>query len=201
MATTKDSTPDIEPTRTGSTLGSNGYDQEVASNERDDAVAIIDEELAMDLIAADDDNVADDVSDCPSDVTALHPQDVAVAAKMVDVLPPRAPSTKPRSQTMKKRRRKKKKSKRKLTRTNSRENIHQMEAITEAADETSDSEGDGSEYYSTDEDSLQSRDPSPARSRTGSMGSSGSLTGVAPSPIKEEEPVKRKIRPLPPPWV
>jgi hypothetical protein len=159
------------------------------------------EQQAMDLIM-------DDISDCPSDSPALHPQDLALDTKMVDMLPPLAPnqSTKPRSQTMKKRRRKKKKVKKKLIRTNSRESINEMATITEANEEilSSDDDDTGSEYYSTDdEDSVgrTSRDPSPARSRTGSMGSvaSGGSGGV-PSPIKEE-PAAPSMPRLPPPYV
>jgi hypothetical protein len=180
----------------GSSL--NSQDAEVPSTEGD-----VTEQQEMDLIM-------DDISDCPSDSPALHPQDLAMNTKMVDMLPPLAPgqSTKPRSgsQTMKKRRRKKKKVKRKLVRTNSRELTNEMATITEANEEvlSSDDDDTGSEYYSTDdEDSLDrpSRDPSPARSRTGSMGSvaSGGSGGV-PSPIKEE-PAPPNIPRLPPPYL
>jgi hypothetical protein len=151
----------------------------------------------------------DDISDCPSDSPALHPQDLALHAKMVDVLPPLGPNqpTKPRSKPMQKRRRKKKKVRtRKLTRTNSRESINEMETITESNEEVlSGDDDDTSEYYSTDDDDSvdrTSRDPSPARSLTGSLGSaaSGGSGGVPPSPIKEE-PDPPKIRRLPPPYV
>lgn len=200
--------PDIEQVATGSSQTSESYhsDREVPS--RAFAVAAAandttadDEELAMDTFLDDD-----DVSDCASDVTALHPLDLKAQQQgpVVDVLPPLPPTqpTKPRSQTMKKRRRRKKRSKRKLTRTNSRENSKEMETISEA-DENSASDDDEGSYYSTDDDDSldhRSRDPSPARSLTGSLGSSGSATGVPPSPIKEE-PSAPKIRRLPPPWV
>lgn len=184
-------------------------DAEVPSTEVD---AFVTDQQTMDLIM-------DDISDCPSDSPALHPQDLAANTRMVDMLPPLAPnqSSKPRSQTMKKRRRKKKKVKKKLIRTNSRELIDEMATITEANEEvlSSDDDDTGSEYYSTDdEDSLDrpsrdpspvgsrtgslSRDPSPARSRTGSVASGGS--GGVPSPIKEE-PATPSIPRLPPPYV
>jgi hypothetical protein len=181
----------------------NSQDAEVPSSNVNPSAT---EQEAMDLIM-------DDISDCPSDSPALHPQDLAVNTKMVDMLPPLAPGT--RSKTMKKRRRKKKKVKRnKLTRTNSRENINEMSTITEAnedevlSDDDDTNSGTNSEYYSTDdEDSVASvgrtsRDPSPARSRTGSLGSaaSGGSGGVPPSPIKEE-PDTLRIPRLPPPYV
>jgi hypothetical protein len=176
----------------------NSQDAEVPSSNVNTSVT---EQQAMDLIM-------DDISNCPSDSPALHPQDLAVNAKMVDMLPPLAPGT--RSKTMKKRRRKKKKVKRKLTRTNSRENINEMATITEAneevlSDDDDSNSGTNSEYYSTDdEDSVgrTSRDPSPSRSRTGSLGSvaSGGSGGVPPSPIKEE-PEPPRIPRLPPPYV
>jgi hypothetical protein len=176
----------------------NSQDAEVPSTEGDKSFT---EQQTMDLIM-------DDISDCPSDSPALHPQDLELNTRMVDMLPPLAPnqSTKPRSQTMKKRRRKKKKVKKKLVRTNSRESMNEMATISEANEEvlSSDDDDTGSEYYSTDdEDSVDrtSRDPSPARSRTGSLGSvaSGGSGGV-PSPIKEE-PVAPSIPRLPPPYV
>jgi hypothetical protein len=163
----------------------------------------VDDQLAMDMIM-------DDLSDCPSDAPALHPQDLkALRTTVVDLLPPLAPGqlAKPRSKTMKKRRKMKKKKRIKLTRVNSRENMNEMETISEANEEvvSDDDDDDVSEYYSTDDDDSSadrtSRDPSPARSRTGSMGSaaSGASGGVPPSPIKEE-PTAPKIRLLPPPW-
>jgi hypothetical protein len=205
--TSKDGIMDIPICISGSTHSSddkddsslNSQDAEAPSTNYDESVA---EQQTMDLIM-------DDISDCPSDSPALHPQDLALNTKMVDMLPPLAPnqSTKPRSQTMKKRRRKKKKVKRKLIRTNSRESINEMATITEANEEvlSSDDDDTGSEYYSTDdEDSVgrTSRDPSPARSRTGSLSSvaSGGSGGVPPSPIKEE-PATPNIPRLPPPWV
>jgi hypothetical protein len=195
----KDGIMDIPICISGSTHSID--DKDDSSFNSQDAEVPSTEQSAMDLIM-------DDISDCPSDSPALHPQDLAINTKMVDMLPPLAPnqSTKPRSQTMKKRRRKKKKVKRKLIRTNSRESINEMATITEANEEvlSSDDDDTGSEYYSTDdEDSVDrtSRDPSPARSRTGSMGSvaSGGSGGV-PSPIKEE-PAPPNIPRLPPPYV
>jgi hypothetical protein len=203
---TKDGIMEIPNGDTGSTHSSEGKDNS-SLNSQDaevpstDGEAYVTEQQAMDLIM-------DDISDCPSDSPALHPQDLAVNAKMVDMLPPLAPGqlTKPRSKTMKKRRRKKKKVKRKLTRTNSRESINEMATITEANEEVlSSDDDDTSEYYSTDDDDSvdrTSRDPSPARSRTGSWSSaaSGGSGGVPPSPIKEE-PAPPTIPRLPPPWV
>ena len=195
----KDGIMDIPNCISGNTRSSD--DKDNSSLNSQDAEVPSTEQESMDLIM-------DDISDCPSDSPALHPQDLALNTKMVDMLPPLAPnqSTKPRSQTMQKRRRRKKKVKRKLIRTNSRESINEMATITEANEEvlSSDDDDTGSEYYSTDdEDSVDrpSRDPSPARSRTGSMGSvaSGGSGGV-PSPIKEE-PAQPNTPRLPPPYV